>query len=157
MRETQGFERGAWLEESILSLRQCAPRGPYARPLACQVRESQRRGDPGAGVADEIRGLADGVPEPAQGVDAVLRRVASDDGGVQCTDRNAGNPCESDAGFRQAFVDAGLVGAQRPATLQDQGDFVVVAKILAARPPGIVLSSAMHIVLPDLIASTNRG
>ena len=72
---------------------------------------------PGAGCARcHLR------PELAEAVHAGLRRIAGDDGGVDRADGDAGDPVGIDLGLGERGVDAGLVGAERAAALQHQGD-----------------------------------
>ena len=63
-------------------------------------------------------------PELAQSVDTRLRRVTGDDGGIDRSDRDAGNPVGMNIGFGQGLVDPRLIGAKRAAPLQKQGDAV---------------------------------
>ncbi|MET3334933.1 hypothetical protein ABIF61_003457 [Bradyrhizobium japonicum] len=63
-------------------------------------------------------------PEIAEPVNTGLRRVACDDRGVDCADRNAGHPIWMDAGFGERLIDARLVGPQSAAALQQQGNAI---------------------------------
>jgi hypothetical protein len=76
-------------------------------------------------------GAADHFPEFAQPRHPVLPGVAGDDRAVDGADRNAGQPGRLDALFQQAFVDTRLVGAQRAAALQHQGNAVELRRIEA--------------------------
>jgi len=72
---------------------------------------------------DEVRVEAHGrggdfLPELAQSVGSSFGRIAGDDGGVDGTDRNADDPVGMKLGLGQGFIDARLVGAERPAPLQ---------------------------------------
>src|SRR3546814_15434581 len=69
---------------------------------------------------------ADCIPELAQTLDALGLGGAGDHGGIERADGNAGQPGRSDAGFVQTLVDTRLIGAERAATLQNEGDDVVV-------------------------------
>src|SRR5450755_2179630 len=63
---------------------------------------------------------ADGFPELPQFFDTLLRRIAGDQCSVHGTDRNAGNPIRMEVSFGESLIDAGLIGAERPAALQQQ-------------------------------------
>jgi hypothetical protein len=60
-------------------------------------------------------------PEFAKSINPHVRRIACDDGRVDASNRNAGNPIRVYAGFGQGFVHAGLIRAQRTTALQYQG------------------------------------
>ena len=62
------------------------------------------------------------LPEAAQLFDPLGRLVARDDGRVDGADGDAGNPVGIDVGRGERLVGAGLIGAERAPTLQDQGD-----------------------------------
>ena len=66
--------------------------------------------------------VGDAVPEFAQALQPLLRPVAGDDGGIDGADGDAGHPVRLQPGFMQGLIDAGLIGAQRAAALQHQGD-----------------------------------
>ena len=88
-----------------------------------RVPVGQARADPrqpGDGL--ERRRMLDAPPELAQLGEPVLRLVAGDDGGVDRADRRSDQPVGLDAGLVQRLVDAGLVGAERPAALEDEDD-----------------------------------
>jgi hypothetical protein len=51
-----------------------------------------------------------------------MGRIACDDGGIDRPDRDASDPVRMDVRFCQRLVDASLVGPQRTAALQEQGD-----------------------------------
>src|SRR5690349_10441787 len=77
--------------------------------------------DPWQGGPDvEVGALLDRRPEGLQLGDPVLRLIAGDEAGIDRTDRGADDPVGLDAGLMQRLVDAGLVGAERSAALQDQ-------------------------------------
>ncbi len=57
---------------------------------------------------------------PASRVHALVRRVAGDDRGVDCADRDARHPVRMQAMLRERLVGADMVGAERPAALQHQ-------------------------------------
>ena len=61
-------------------------------------------------------------PKFPQPIDAGIRRVARDDGGIDRTDRYAGDPVRMDIGFRKRLVDASLICPERTAALQQQGN-----------------------------------
>ena len=63
------------------------------------------------------------LPEVAQPLDAVLRRIAGDDGPVDGADRNASDPIGRQSMLTKGFEGPGLIGAERPAALQDEDDF----------------------------------
>ncbi len=62
----------------------------------------------------------DQLPEGAQPFHALALFVAGDDGGVDGADGDARHPVGNDVVGGQRFVGAGLIGAQRPAALEDQ-------------------------------------
>ena len=68
------------------------------------------------------RRCADRFPELAQPLDTLFRRIPGDQGRVDRADRNASDPVRVQVRFGQGLVDAGLVGAERAAALQDQCD-----------------------------------
>src|SRR5262245_423274 len=67
-------------------------------------------------------GLRDAFPELPQFLHARAGWIAGDDGGVEGADRYAGDPIGNEAGLIERLVDAGLISAERAATLQDEGD-----------------------------------
>jgi len=73
-------------------------------------------------IGDAERRLGHGLPEDAQTFDALLGRVAGDQGAVDGADRDAGHPVGMKIGFGQSLVDARLIGTQRAATLQQEGN-----------------------------------
>jgi hypothetical protein len=60
-------------------------------------------------------------PEFPKSINPDVRRIARDDGRVDASNRNAGNPIRFYAGFGQGFVHPGLIRAERAAALQYQG------------------------------------
>jgi hypothetical protein len=56
-------------------------------------------------------------PERAQWLNALLRRIAGDPGGVHRADRNVGHTIGTQVRLRQRLIDAGLIGARRASTL----------------------------------------
>jgi len=60
------------------------------------------------------------VPEFLQPLDALFALIAGDDRGVDRADRDAGDPVRLEIEMTQRLVGAGLVGAERAATLQNQ-------------------------------------
>jgi hypothetical protein len=88
----------------------------YALPDGHGVGDGARHG------RKSQRVLLHAVPELAQAVEPVLRRVAGDDGAVDGAYRGADHPVRLQAGFVHGLVHAQLVGAQRAAALQDQDD-----------------------------------
>ena len=106
------------------------PRGEEAR-----LTEQQRGGGCGLPVLARTRAergapghrrRGDAVPEFLQPRDAMLRRVAGDDGGVHRPDGDAGDPVRRVFGCRERLIHPGLVAAERAAALQDQRDLLVV-------------------------------
>src|SRR5262245_18436409 len=65
---------------------------------------------------------ADGFPEFPQFLDALLRRISSDQSRVHRADRNAGDPIGMQVCLGERLIDPGLVGAERAATLQQEGN-----------------------------------
>lgn len=86
----------------------------------------------------KVRGLADRLPEFAQPFDAMFGRVARDQRGIECADRDAGDPVERNAGLVQPFEYAGLVSAERAAALQDERDRFVWQRPRRCRCTGLV-------------------
>jgi hypothetical protein len=66
--------------------------------------------------------VLDPAPEFLQLRESVLWLVAGDDGGVDRADRRSDQPVGLDPGLVQGLVDAGLVGAERAAALEDEDD-----------------------------------
>ena len=66
--------------------------------------------------------MLDAPPELSQLVEPILWLVAGDDGGVDRAYRRSDQPVGLDAGLVQRLVDAGLVGSQRAAALEDEDD-----------------------------------
>ena len=62
------------------------------------------------------------LPKRAQLADPLGRRVPGDDCSVDGADRNAGDPIGMQVSFGERFVNAGLIGAERAAALQQQSD-----------------------------------
>ena len=124
--------REAWLEEAGLAVNQ-GPRRRYRVANRTNVeRKGQGIGQPFAGGPLDRKG-ADRLPELAQPLHAFAFRRAGDDGGVEGADRNSGQPVRPDARLVQAFIDAGLIGPQRSAALQHQGDDVVWQRFFQLR------------------------
>ena len=92
-------------------------RAPLVEDAAGEIAVEQRL----AGDA-----LGDQLPELAQPLDPPLRRIAGDDGAVDRTDGDAGDPVRQVAPLRQGLVDAGLIGAERAAALEHQSDLGAV-------------------------------
>jgi hypothetical protein len=95
---------GAHLIEKIAS--DVAPRQPETR--ITEARPTSSRG--------HLR------PELAQPINADLGRVPGDQGGVDRTDRHAGDPIGMDGCLRERFVNSGLIGPERATALQHQSD-----------------------------------
>ena len=74
--------------------------------------------------------IRNAMPELLQRREPLARRIACDDGGVDCADRNARYPIRLDSGLVQCLVHASLVRAQRAAALENQRD-----AIAPRRPP----------------------
>ena len=62
----------------------------------------------------------------------VFGRVAGDQGGVDRADGYARDPVRVQVGLGQRLVDAGLVGAESAAALQEQGDAFEVGSFARA-------------------------
>ena len=60
------------------------------------------------------------APELLEPLQPVGGLVAGDQAGIDGADRGADHPVRLDAGLVQRLVDADLIGAQRPAALEDQ-------------------------------------
>src|SRR5208337_3489935 len=74
--------------------------------------------------------VGDAVPERAQTFESLLWRIAREQSGGNATDGDAHHPGGLTAPFGHPLVDAGMIGAERSAALQ-QKDLVVE---LAYRP-----------------------
>ena len=70
------------------------------------------------------------VPELLQPGQAILRLVAGDQAGVDGADRCADDPVGLDAGLVQRLIDAGLIGAERAAALEDENDLASLLRRL---------------------------
>jgi hypothetical protein len=64
------------------------------------------------------------LPERQQLLDTPLRRIAGDDGRIDRADGDAGDPVRRDAGLGQLLIDAGLIGAEGAAALENQHAFL---------------------------------
>src|SRR4030095_8733592 len=73
-------------------------------------------------IADRLGG--DLLPKAAQLLHTGFGRVAGDQGGVDCADRDTRNPVGLQICFGKRVVDASLIGAERASALQEQGDAV---------------------------------
>ena len=116
--------RQARLEEAGLALGQGPRRRQRVADRIDVEGKGQGIGQPFAGGPLDRKG-ADRLPELAQPLHAFAFRRAGDDGGVECADRDAGQPVRPDASLVHALIDSGLVGSERAATLQHQGDDIV--------------------------------
>ena len=65
--------------------------------------------------------------------DPVFGRIAGDQGGVDRPDGYARDPVRLNVGLGQRLIDAGLVGTERAAALQEQCDAIEVGS-LAVQP-----------------------
>lgn len=74
--------------------------------------------------------------------------VARNDGCIKRADGDSGNPVRVDAGFLEAFVDPGLIGAQRAATLQHEGHLVVSGKLERLARCNLIFLIVTHWVAP---------
>src|SRR5262249_50365156 len=70
----------------------------------------------------EQRICGDLLPEAAQLGNALDRRVARNDGGVDGADGNTGDPIWMQVRLGERFIDPSLIGAERAAPLQQQSD-----------------------------------
>ena len=64
----------------------------------------------------------DAFPKGAQLVDASFGRIARNQSAIDSADRDAGYPVRMNAGLCECLVHSGLVGPERTAALQNQGD-----------------------------------
>jgi hypothetical protein len=80
------------------------------------------------------RRRGDGVPEVAERGAALAGRVAGDEGGVDRTDRGAGDPARRDLLLGQCLEGTRLVGTERAAALQHERDAVIVSRDLSSAP-----------------------
>ncbi len=73
-------------------------------------------------AADAERRFGDGFPELPEAFDPPFRRVAGDQGRIDGADGDSGDPMWMEVRFGKRLIDAGLIGAQGSATLQQQCD-----------------------------------
>jgi hypothetical protein len=66
----------------------------------------------------------------------MLRFIARDQTGINRSDRGTDNPIRLDAGFVQRLINAGLIGAERPAALQHKHNLARQAPANALVAPG---------------------
>ena len=95
------------------------------------------------------RTLLHPLPEFLQARQAVFRRIAGDQAGIDGADRGADDPVRLDAGFVQRLIDAGLIGSQRAAALQHQHDLAgqcLAQRLQVMRRP--LVMSVFHVSLP---------
>ena len=76
----------------------------------------------------------DQIPEGVEPFDALFRRVAREDRGIDRADRDAGDPVDLDPARRQPLDHARLIAAQRATALQHQRDGVGQGKRLGPAP-----------------------
>ena len=134
----QGLERR---DVVVAEISRAADRGEHRRRNAGleEARCAPQQGAQGAGLIDELMhqvvldvgrrtvgetewSLGDGFPEFAQMLDSPLRRIAGDQGGIDGADRDAGDPVGVEVSLGQGLIDAALIGAERTAALQQEGD-----------------------------------
>jgi hypothetical protein len=89
----------------------------HSRPVGPSVCEARK----GAAEIPD-RGLLHAPPEFLQPRQAVLRRVAGDQAGVDRPDGGADNPVRLDSGLVQRLIDTRLVRSENAAALQHQDD-----------------------------------
>src|SRR4051794_17629157 len=111
-------------EKALLAFSQSASGSPHARPFSGHFWKSEGCRHQSTDVPKQVRWLTDSAPEAAQCFYAVLGCIAGDYGGVQGANRDARNPGGFDTHFSEPLVDAGLIGTQCAAALQDQTDLV---------------------------------
>src|SRR4051812_15449491 len=90
-----------------------------------------------------MRAMAHAIPELLEPIQAVARPVAGDQPRVDGADRRADYPVGLDPGFAEALIDAGLIGAERAAALEDQDG---LAHRLGAPRNVRVLFNRRHVV-----------
>jgi hypothetical protein len=124
----------------------CPGRSPRSEPRHHrshreEARSAGRDREIGAHLIEEVarvvapRQITEGIIQPIprgarshmrpkfpQPIDAGIGRVAGDDGGVDRTDRDTGNPVRMDVGFRERLVDTALICPESTAALQQQGN-----------------------------------
>src|ERR1700730_12879874 len=71
----------------------------------------------------------DPLPETAQALQTVLRRIANDDRGVNRTNRDPRHPVGQIFRGRQRFVNSRLIAAKRTSALQNQTNFFVIGRL----------------------------
>jgi hypothetical protein len=123
----------------VIARRRCRARQADPGIEKARLEEARLAGHAGDEAAMGIARLAENVavrrerpdfpfgdqfPEGLQLLKAPFRRIAGDDRRVDGADRNARHPIGLDARLVHRLVDAGLVGAERAAALQDQRDAV---------------------------------
>jgi hypothetical protein len=135
----QPGRRHAWFEKSVGAMGdgqpgarlvdqragQVALRGEQAAVERPERACGHRRGAP-------MRRRRDQLPEGAKLLQACLRRIAHDEGRIDRADRDSRDPVGQDGGLGQSLIDSRLVGAERAASLQQQGDALESGP--AARP-----------------------
>ncbi len=110
--------RKARLEEAGCAHQHDAQGAPLVHDLVLHVvldREARHVGDA------EGRGRHR-LPEGAQLLDPLLRRIAGDQRRIDGADRDAGDPVRVEIGLGQRLVGTGLIGAQRAAALEEERD-----------------------------------
>jgi hypothetical protein len=105
-------------EEAWYAAHQGRPVGPFI----AESRQDTAKVQP--------RGLLHPAPEFAQSRQAVLRRVSSDEAGVDGSNRRTDDPVRLDASFLQRLVHACLIGSQRAAALQHEHDLTRKADLV---------------------------
>ena len=96
--------------------------------------------------------VGDAAPKFAQGFQPLLQRIAGDDRRIDAADGDAGNPVRIQPRFVQGLIDPRLIGAQRAAALQHQGDAVTAvgtAKLAACGRTGMQRFCVHDPTLPD--------
>src|SRR5262245_6274467 len=98
----------------------CGWRGAKNPGWPNRTADSPLPGSERAGEAGEPPGSRrrDALPEGAQSVDTILRRIAGNDRRVDRADRNARHPVGGIFGGSERLIDAGLIAAKGPAALQ---------------------------------------
>ena len=97
----------------------------------------------------EVRAGGNAFPKRAQLINASLGRIARNQSAIDSADGDAGYPVRMDAGLCQCLVHSGLVGPERTAALQNQGD-ALKRKTSSIRYGELRSDVNIHGMLPSL-------
>jgi hypothetical protein len=86
-------------------------------------------------------------PKLAQPIDSRMGRIACNNGTIDGSDRDAGDPVRMDIGFRERFIDAALISPERTPALQQQGN--ALERELSSHRPVVWPNLEIHCVSFD--------